>query len=114
MKPTATNAAKRLFVLGAMFLSTMAMPGAAFAKDWTIVVNNMSFGKAPAGLEVGDTVTWINRDSVPHTVTARDKSFNLAVDRGASVKVTLTKAGRLAYYCLFHPMMRGTLTVASK
>ncbi len=31
----------------------------------------------PKDLRVGDTVMWVNKDMMPHTATARDKSFNV-------------------------------------
>jgi plastocyanin len=37
----------------------------------------MKFGPASAGIRIGDTISWINRDFLKHTATARDKSFNV-------------------------------------
>jgi plastocyanin len=106
------HTARGKLVLAALALGAMALPGAACAKDYTVTIDNMAYGKVPAGLKVGDTITWVNQDTVPHTVTARDKSFNLAVDRGAHAKMSLDKAGTFLIYCLYHPMMRSTLKVA--
>ncbi len=99
---------------GALALMALGLPGAAMARDYTVTIDNMAYGKVPADLKVGDTITWVNQDTVPHTVTARDKSFNLAVDRGAHAKMTLNTAGTILIYCLYHPMMRGTLKIAAK
>lgn len=116
MKCATIHAAMRRLIPGAVGLGVLALalPGAAYAKDYMLVINNMSYAKVPADLKIGDAIIWINQDSVPHTVTARDKSFNLAVDRGAKVRQVLTTAGTFAFYCRYHPMMRGTLKVASK
>ena len=84
----------------------------AQAAEHTVVMSSMSYGKIPSGLKVGDTVTWINRDSVPHTVTARDHSFDLRVAPGQTAKMPLSKAGVFPFFCTYHTMMRGTLTVA--
>ncbi|HEY4029917.1 MAG TPA: cupredoxin domain-containing protein [Caulobacteraceae bacterium] len=83
-------------------------------KEYTVVMSNMDFGALPSGLKVGDTVVWVNHDTVIHSVTARDKSFDLRINPGQSQKLTLMTAGKFAYYCLFHPTMRGTMTVAAK
>jgi plastocyanin len=56
----------------------------------------------------------VNRDTVQHSVTARDHSFDLRLNPGQSVKQTLDKAGHIPFYCLFHPAMRGALAVADK
>jgi plastocyanin len=72
----------------------------------------MSYGRLPTGVKVGDTIIWVNRDTVPHTATARDRSFDVRAATGQSVPMKVAKAGTFAIYCIFHPTMRGTLTVA--
>ena len=79
----------------------------------TVTINAMSYGQLPADLKVGDTITWVNRDTVPHTVTARDHSFDLRLQPGRSGRVLLRKAGNIPFYCLYHTMMRGALNVAA-
>ena len=87
-------------------------PGVAEAKTHTIVVEKMRFGPSPAGLRVGDTILWVNRDPVRHTATARDKSFNVDLPPRKSGKVVVKRAGAIAVYCVFHPAMTGELGVA--
>ncbi|HET7197484.1 MAG TPA: cupredoxin family copper-binding protein [Burkholderiales bacterium] len=77
-----------------------------------MAIEGMQF--VPARLEVsaGDTVTWTNRDLVPHTVTAAGaglESGNIAP--GASWKFTARRAGAIAYVCRYHPSMKATLVV---
>jgi plastocyanin len=72
----------------------------------------MAYGKLPAALKVGDTITFVNNDTVPHTVTARDHSFDLRLAPRKSDTLTLKKAGSFPFYCIYHVAMRGTLTVA--
>jgi plastocyanin len=83
-------------------------------KEYTVVMSNMDYGAIPPGLKVGDTIVWENHDTVIHSVTARDHSFDLRLNPRQSAKLTLTTAGKIPIYCLFHPNMRGTLTVAPK
>lgn len=103
-----------LFVGATLFL---AIAGSAQSRPassaHTITINGMSYGQMPGDLKVGDTITWINRDTVPHTVTARDHSFDLRLQPGRSGKITLQQAGTILFYCLYHPLMRGTLKVAA-
>jgi plastocyanin len=95
--------------------ATLIGAGEASAQaEYTVVMSNMSYGKVPAGLKVGDTITWVNKDTVPHTVTARDRGFDLRVMPGKSARQTLQKAGVFPFFCTYHTMMRGTLTVAAK
>jgi plastocyanin len=61
---------------------------------------------------VNSTVTWVNSDDVPHTVTANDGSFNSGnLDAGQSWSHTFTTPGTYAYYCAYHPWMKGTIIV---
>jgi plastocyanin len=79
-------------------------------REHVIVMRNMAYGPAPAGIRVGDTILWVNRDNVPHTATARNRSFNVNVPQGRSVRMPVRQAGTFAYYCIYHPAMRGTIT----
>ena len=62
-----------------------------------------------------NTVTWANRDSTTHTVTATDNSFNSGdIKAGASWTYTFTTAGNFTYYCIYHhAWMVGTVIVRS-
>jgi plastocyanin len=59
------------------------------------------------------TVTFVNEDSVPHTVTAYDKSFDSGdIKAGASWNYTFTEPGNYSYYCIYHSAwMKGTIEV---
>jgi len=83
----------------------------AAGRDVTVSIANMRYAQLPAGLKVGDTIVWQNRDSVPHTVTARDKSFDVRISPHQTARMTLNKAGSFPFYCIFHVQMRGTLNV---
>lgn len=68
----------------------------------------------PERLEVaaGDRITWVNRDIVPHSVTAKDagvESGDLAQDG----RWTWTARGKgdIAYICRLHPVMKGVVAV---
>ena len=86
----------------------------AKGRDYTVVMSNMDYGSTPSGLKVGDTINWVNHDTVMHSVTAKDHSFDLRLNPGQSAKMTLSQAGKIPFYCLFHPNMSGSLTVAPK
>ncbi|WP_255326442.1 hypothetical protein [Sphingobium sp. EM0848] len=77
-----------------------------------VVIERMKFGAMPAGLRVGDTLLWVNRDMFRHTATARDKSFNVDLMAGKSGTIVLKRPGTVAFYCTFHPGMQGLLSIA--
>jgi len=86
---------------------------AAAGKNYVVPMANMAFGPMPGGLKVGDSITFVNKDSVPHTVTARDHSFDLRIGPGQSGRVNLTKAGTFQIYCILHAPMRASFTVGA-
>jgi plastocyanin len=78
----------------------------------TVVIENMQYAPAELHVRRGERVTWVNQDLVPHTVTARDKSFDSqSIAAGASWSLVAAHAGRFAYACSFHPTMVATLVV---
>lgn len=88
--------------------STTSTPTAANS----VQITNMSFAPATLTVKVGDTVTWTNQDSVSHSATAGDATFNTGLlSQGKSGTVTFTKAGTYAYHCSAHPSMTGTIIV---
>jgi alcohol dehydrogenase (cytochrome c) len=59
-------------------------------------------------------VTWQNKDSVAHTATAKDKSFDTGiVQAGASASVTIKGQGQIQYSCIIHPTMTGIISVSN-
>jgi plastocyanin len=79
----------------------------------TISMKDIQFSPKSLTVKVGQTVTWVNDDSVDHNVTANDgktfKSSNFG--HGGTFKWKATKAGTVAYNCTIHSGMTGTLTV---
>lgn len=58
----------------------------------------------------GDTVTWVNRDLVPHTATAADQSWSTAeLKQGERGSIVVTEDMQAAYFCFYHPGMKGQL-----
>jgi hypothetical protein len=68
---------------------------------------------APAPkLPVGTIILWYNIDSVDHTVTARDNSFDSgSISPNETFKYTFEEPGEFEYYCKVHPSMVGKITI---
>ncbi len=64
---------------------------------------NFSFSPNSLTVKVGTKVTWTNHDSVTHTVTSNQGTFNSSVPPGSNFSFTFTKAGTYAYHCNIHP-----------
>ena len=84
---------------------------AAAPRTHTITMDKVKFGPVPAGIRVGDTIVWDNRDLVPHTATARDGSFDVVIAAGHSARTVMRKAGTVPFFCRYHPDMTGKLVV---
>jgi plastocyanin len=79
-----------------------------------VTIKNFAFNPASTTVHVGDTITWTNQDSAPHSATASDGSFDTGIlQKGKSGSHTFTKAGSFAYICSVHPSMKATVTVAA-
>jgi plastocyanin len=77
-------------------------------------VRIVDFAYAPPEItvRVGQALTWINEDPVPHTVTADDRSFDSSTfGEGETYRLRTTLVGTFPYFCELHPFMRGTLDV---
>lgn len=85
-------------------------PEAASANQ--VVIENFSFAPATLTVSVGTTVTWINRDDIPHTVYDTDKRFkSSAMDTDDKFSFTFKSAGSYNYFCSLHPRMTGQIIV---
>lgn len=107
--------------LPAMMAMLLIMPVAASAgagEDKTgatpgeVKIGNFSFEPQTLTVPVGTTVTWTNRDDIPHTIVSTDGVFKSKVrDTDESFSYTFTKAGTYTYFCSIHPKMTGKIVV---
>lgn len=85
---------------------------ASAVTNGTIGIVGMSYAPACAKVPAGTAVTFANDDSVAHTVTADDASFDSgAVAPGAQFTRTFAAAGTVGIHCSIHAGMRMTLFV---
>lgn len=99
-----------LLLLGGSPIVTAAdQPSTANAE---VKIDNFSFGPQTVTVPVGATVTWTNRDDIPHTVVSTDGVFKSKVrDTDETFSYTFTKAGTYPYFCSVHPKMTGKVVV---
>ena len=82
------------------------------AANAEVKIDNFSFAPETLTVTVGTTVTWTNRDDIPHTVVSTDGVFKSKVrDTDEKFSYTFTKAGTYPYYCSVHPKMTGKIVV---
>ncbi len=82
------------------------------ASEVAIKIDNFSFSPATITVPVGTTVRWTNRDDIPHTIVADDKTFkSKPLDTDEQFTYTFTKAGTYNYFCGLHPKMTARIVV---
>ena len=82
------------------------------AQATAVKIDNFSFGPQTLTVPVGATVTWTNRDDIPHTAVSTEGAFKSKVmDTDEKFSYTFTKAGTYPYYCTIHPKMTGQVVV---
>lgn len=78
----------------------------------SVEIKDFAFGPKTLTVKKGTTVTWTNQDSVSHTATADNGSFDTGLlAKGESGSVTFDKVGTFAYHCTPHPNMKATIIV---
>jgi plastocyanin len=93
-------------------LSTWIAASSVLAADSAVTIAGFAFDPGTVTIQAGDSVTWTNQDSVAHTATAGDGSFDTgSIANGASETVTFDTAGTFAYICSIHPQMAGSVVV---
>ena len=77
-----------------------------------ISVDNFTFAPNTVTVPINSTVTWVNKDDIPHVIASNDGLFkSKALDTDDKYSYTFNKAGTYAYYCSVHPKMVGTILV---
>ena len=97
----------RLAVVAAMSFH----PGGAHAEETSVMIDNFTFEPAQLTVKVGTTVTWKNRDDIPHTIVSAGKFRSKPLDTDDSFSFTFTATGDYTYFCSLHPHMTGAIKV---
>jgi plastocyanin len=86
---------------------------AASGNTVTIAMKNIQFAPKDVTVKEGQTVKWVNQDTVDHNVTAKSgASFKSDLfGNGGTYEWKADKAGTVQYVCTVHPGMTGTLNV---
>ena len=78
-----------------------------------VSIDNFTFTPQSMTVKAGTTVTWTNKDDIPHGVAWTNNAFgkSTALDTDDSFTLTFTTPGTYQYFCYLHPHMVGTLVV---
>lgn len=93
-------------------VDTISAFAAVAADAAEIKIDNFAFAPQELTVPIGATVTWLNRDDVPHSVVDKNKAFrSKALDTNNSFSFTFANAGAYDYFCGLHPHMTGKIIV---
>lgn len=91
-------------------------PAKTLPKQHFVEIATFAFLPEVLVVNVGDTVTWTNRDIVPHTATSLPGLWDTGfIESGGSISLRVTAQMFDAtqgenYYCEYHPQMRARLS----
>jgi Icc protein len=78
-----------------------------------VVLDNFAFAPAMTAVPAGSTITWTNRDDVPHNIVSTEQKFKSPVlDTDERFSHTFDAPGTYTYYCSIHPKMTGQVVVS--
>jgi plastocyanin len=97
------------FAIAAVVLS-LHLAG-AHAEETMVMIDNFTFEPKALTVKVGTTVTWKNRDDIPHLVVSAGKFRSNTLDTDDAFSFTFTATGDYTYFCSLHPHMTGTIKV---
>lgn len=90
--------------------STPTQRTASPPRRHVVEIRAFSFQPQRTVVSPGDTIVWINRDIVPHTVTADAGTWSSqALEEGEAWEIVLETAAAQSYFCEYHPHMTGVL-----
>ncbi|MGB6586276.1 MAG: cupredoxin family copper-binding protein [Pseudolabrys sp.] len=102
----------RTLALGVIILLVAVAESPVRASDIEVKIDNFTFNPKQVTVKAGDTITWVNHDDIPHTVTSQTQAFrSKALDTDDKFSFTFATPGTYPYFCALHPQMTGTIVV---
>ena len=88
-------------------------PTASTTENIPITIKNFSFNPPTLTVKTGTKVTWVNNDSVTHTVTAYKNGplDAAALSPGESFSFVFNTPRSVKYLCTIHPTMEGEVII---
>jgi plastocyanin len=104
----------RTVLFGAAVLVALLAAAPSPRPGAVVHIRDDAFVPASIAVRVGETITFVNDDDDAHTATADDASWDSeGLNQGQKWTHAFAKAGKIAYHCTVHPMMRATIVVRS-
>jgi plastocyanin len=99
----------------AVMLAAVVLPGWAqnAAPAGAVSIDNFTFTPQTLTVKAGTTITWTNRDDIPHGIASDKNAFprSKALDTDDNFSFKFDTPGTYKYFCYVHPHMTGTIVV---
>jgi amicyanin len=81
-----------------------------------VSIDNFTFNPPKLTVKAGTTITWTNKDDIPHGIGSANNAFarSKALDTDDAFSFTFTTPGTYQYFCYIHPHMVGTIVVEAE
>jgi plastocyanin len=85
----------------------------------TVTVQNIAYSPSSISLAANTqvTITFVNKDSVTHSLTFDDNSQSVQAAGGQTQTLTFTAPASgttIAFHCMFHSSMHGTISIGGQ
>lgn len=114
------NSFNRSIIISFSVLFVLLLTGCAAEREEEILIENKSYNPAELKVRSNTEVTWINNDTIPHSVTSGiPGAINFdsgEIQPGSSFSFIFKDYGPYEYYCEIHSAneMKGIVTVVKK
>jgi plastocyanin len=106
----------------ALLLAALAVTGcggsteeetAVAGKPRTVNISDYLYSPAALTVQAGTRIVFRNEDTTAHTATSKQSGAfeSEPIAPGKSATLTFDQPGTYAYYCVFHPFMKGKVRV---
>src|SRR3954451_4906179 len=83
----------------ALAAAILLPPTTARADDMEVHIDNFVFQPAELEVKVGPSVTWTNRDDIPHPLVSAGKFWSKTLDTDDKFSFTFAHARDYKYFC---------------
>ncbi|MBV8702202.1 MAG: cupredoxin family copper-binding protein [Acetobacteraceae bacterium] len=98
----------------AVLAAAVVMGRRALAADARVAIDSFAFSPTPLTVARGTTVTWENRDDIPHAIYCPALDLHShQLDTNETFGHRFDQVGTFDYNCSIHPHMRGRIVVSA-
>lgn len=105
---------KKFLALGVLIvLGAVAISGCTSQSSNTILINNSAFSPSILNIQVGTTVTWINKANITQKIVSSTGAFSSSgnLTNGMTYSYTFNQSGTYPFHSAVNPSMTGTILV---